>query len=198
MLDRARKLRRILDPVELVEEAPVVDVEVPVDEDVAQGSGTVFAEPGSTISKCMGCILYMKKGSRYNGGGIGVTIVYDTLASVSYIYDDYPIGCTSLDFDYTNAPPNPSFQLGVGKNIREVIGNVGLSPNPASKSVIVHGITENLYRISILNMLGESVIEVRNPHTSDMTIDISKLSPGSYFARFASADQVVTKKLIVK
>jgi len=39
MLDRRRELLGALDPVELVEEAPVVDVEISVDQDVSQADG---------------------------------------------------------------------------------------------------------------------------------------------------------------
>ena len=39
MLDRHRELLGALDPVELVEEAPVVDVEISVDQDVSQTDG---------------------------------------------------------------------------------------------------------------------------------------------------------------
>jgi hypothetical protein len=161
--------------------------------DIEQGGGTVFAEPGSTISHCDGCILYMKKGSKYNGGGIGVTIVYDALASISYIYDDYPIGCTSLNFDYTNAPPNAAHPLGVDKIATLPIN---ISPNPTTGILTVENIPADIIRMSVLNILGESMIELQNPNTSNSIIDISNLAHGSYYIRFVTANSVVTKKII--
>ena len=39
MLDRRRELLGAVDPIELIEEAPVVDVEISVDQDVSQADG---------------------------------------------------------------------------------------------------------------------------------------------------------------
>jgi hypothetical protein len=39
-LDRDRKLGRLVDPAELVEETPMVEIEVAVDQDVAEADGT--------------------------------------------------------------------------------------------------------------------------------------------------------------
>ncbi len=161
--------------------------------EIAQGAGTIFAEPGSTISKCLGCILYMKKGSRYDGGGIGVTIVYDSLASISYIYDDYPIGCSSLNFDYTNAPPNAAHPLGV-TDLTSL--PIKISPNPTTGNITIGGLSSSIESISVMNLIGDRVLELKNPNSSTLTIDLSKQARGIYYIRFASANSVMTKKII--
>jgi hypothetical protein len=47
-----------------------------------------------------------------------------------------------------------------------------------------------------MNVLGETFSEMKNPGAADFTLDLSKLPPGIYVARFASAGSVVTRKII--
>jgi len=53
-----------------------------------------------------------------------------------------------------------------------------------------------LRQIININVLGETVNEFANPGATDFTIDLSKLPPGTYFARFSGEGEVVTRKII--
>jgi len=73
---------------------------------------------------------------------------------------------------------------------------ISLFPNPTNGIVSIKNIPENTLRVSIMNLLGETMMQLNNPHTSDFTLDLSKLVPGTYYIRFSSANSVVTKAII--
>ena len=74
--------------------------------------------------------------------------------------------------------------------------NISLSPNPTNGIVIVHNATSNIMHVTIMNVLGETVSEAANSGAADFTIDLSKLPPGTYFARFAGGGSVITRKIL--
>ncbi len=74
--------------------------------------------------------------------------------------------------------------------------NISLSPNPTTGIISIHNEPENLRSVAIMNVLGEKVLELANPHTSDFSIDLSKFVQGMYYARFLSGSSVVTKKIV--
>ena len=55
---------------------------------------------------------------------------------------------------------------------------------------------ENLTCITVMNILGKKVVEIANPHSSDCTLDFSKLSPGLYYVIFLMGSSVLVKKII--
>ncbi len=71
-----------------------------------------------------------------------------------------------------------------------------LSPNPTAGIISISNASLNTQRISITNILGETVIESANPQTPNFSLDLSKLAPGVYYARFISLNSVVVKKII--
>ena len=160
------------------------------------GSCTIFAEPGSTIlnNGSGSNIIYLKTGASYiNGGGGGNIIVYADGASIPANFS-IAYKCSSLDFDYTNAPPNSAHPLeGV---VNTSLPSLTISPNPTRGIITIQGAPLNDLNISVLNILGETVMELKNSHTSNFTLDLSNLVSGTYYIRFSSANSVVTKKII--
>jgi len=71
-----------------------------------------------------------------------------------------------------------------------------LSPNPTTGKISVHNAPENIQRITIMNVLGEKVLELPHPNTPEFTLDLSELSAGTYFARFSLANEVITRKIM--
>jgi N-acetylneuraminic acid mutarotase len=69
-------------------------------------------------------------------------------------------------------------------------------PNPTNGLISISGLEHDEYNISVRNILGESVLDLKNPPAPDFTLDLSKLLPGTYYIRFASANSVVTKKVV--
>jgi hypothetical protein len=47
-----------------------------------------------------------------------------------------------------------------------------------------------------MNVLGEQIIEMASPKSADFTIDLSKVLPGTYFARFTMSDKIINIKLL--
>jgi N-acetylneuraminic acid mutarotase len=85
------------------------------------------------------------------------------------------------------------------ENVRyEFFKNITIYPNPTTSIITTNGVTENIMNLSISNTLGEKVMDLKNPHNQDFTLDLSKLVPGTYYIRFSSANAVATKKILVK
>jgi hypothetical protein len=72
---------------------------------------------------------------------------------------------------------------------------VSIYPNPTTDIIKAHA-SSNIENIDIQNILGESVMQLKNIHDHDFTLDLSKLVPGTYFIKFVSGSSVVTKKVI--
>ena len=76
-----------------------------------------------------------------------------------------------------------------------VTTNIELSPNPTNGSLTLYNLPASA-QVRIENILGETVMELGNIETSDVTLDLSKLPAGTYFARIVTANSVVTKKIV--
>jgi hypothetical protein len=159
------------------------------------GLDTIFAEPGSTISHADYCILYMKPGSVFKTEYDGTnSVIYGDGASINASSTDFILHCPALDFDYTNAPPNAAHPLdGV---VNTSLPSVTISPNPTSGIISIQGAPPDDLNISVLNLLGETMVQLKNPQTPNFTLDLSKLAAGTYYIRFSSANSVATKKII--
>ena len=82
------------------------------------------------------------------------------------------------------------------KNPSSSESNISLSPNPTTGILSIRNAPENLTGISILNVLGQEVIQMTAPHSADFTIDLSKLPAGMYYARIATEGSVEVRKII--
>ena len=71
-----------------------------------------------------------------------------------------------------------------------------ISPNPTTGIIYVHNAPENLLSVTVLNILGVNIIELNYLHSSNFTLDLSKLVPGTYYIRFSSANSVDTKMVV--
>ncbi|MDP4230373.1 MAG: T9SS type A sorting domain-containing protein [Bacteroidota bacterium] len=157
---------------------------------------TIFAEPGSSISGAYNCVVYAKPGSiltstKYSGSN---AIIYGNGASITPVSSDFTLDCSTFDFDYTNAPPNPAHpHSGVASTSP---ASLTISPNPARGIISIQGAPSSDLNVSVLNLIGETMMQRKNPQTSDFTLDLSKLPAGIYYVRFSSANSVVTKKVV--
>ena len=73
--------------------------------------------------------------------------------------------------------------------------NIGLAPNPTVGSVTVYNAPAGAH-VTIENILGKTVMEVRNTQTSAATLDLSNLPAGTYFAKIMTQNAVVTRKIV--
>ena len=74
--------------------------------------------------------------------------------------------------------------------------NFFLSPNPTTGIITVQNTEQNISHITVSNILGEQMLELVKPNAPEFTLDLSKLPPGIYFARFVMAGEVVTRKIV--
>jgi hypothetical protein len=161
---------------------------------------TIFCESNSTIyDRGGGNVIYLKPGAYYSdlGHGSGSTIIHANGVSIELQKPSYnqEISCPTLDFDYTNAPPNVAHPVESVKNDLSSV-SITFSPNPTKGMLSVKGLPPDIITISVFNTLGEMVLMQKNQSARDFSLDLSKLVAGTYYIRFSSANSVVTKKLI--
>ncbi len=77
---------------------------------------------------------------------------------------------------------------------------ISLYPNPAQNYVnlSVDGEISPNAKVSILNMVGATILKYNMPQSNTIQIDASALNPGVYFLNVTSERGVVSEKLIVK
>jgi hypothetical protein len=73
---------------------------------------------------------------------------------------------------------------------------VETTPNPASGMITVQGIPDNVQSISIMNVLGEVVMQPPVPHSASSTLNVSALPPGIYYLRMIYPAGVTSKKIV--
>jgi hypothetical protein len=155
---------------------------------------TVFAEPGSTVIGVYS-LCYMKPGSVFNTDGGSNRVIFGDGASINARYDDFTFNCPNLNFDYSNAPPNPAHPSSSVKNDLTSVP-ITVSPNPTGGMLSVQGLPSDNITVSVFNTLGQTVMVQKNPPAPDFTLDLSKFVPSVYYIRFSSANSVVTKKIV--
>ncbi len=164
------------------------------------GGDTIFAESGSTISGLTSsgpygndCVIYMKRGSELILPMVTSCVIYGDGANVE-ARSSFTLHCPTLDFDYSNAPPNVAHPSAVRGELKSI--SITLSPNPTRGMVQVQGLPSENTTVSVFNILGEVVEVQKNLRASECTLNLSKLVSGAYYVRISSSSSVVTKKVV--
>ncbi|MDP4237806.1 MAG: T9SS type A sorting domain-containing protein, partial [Bacteroidota bacterium] len=158
---------------------------------------TVFQEPGSTvIARGNESVFYLKTGSSISNEGIYSTFILADGSSITGFdqYMDGKVTCSTLDFDYTDAPPNAAHPLGVVQ--ARTLASLTLTPNPTAGSLTVQNLPLGVSEVTVLNILGESIQEYKNVRSTELTLDLSKFAPGTYYIRFETPNSVITKMVV--
>ncbi|MDP4235836.1 MAG: T9SS type A sorting domain-containing protein [Bacteroidota bacterium] len=87
-------------------------------------------------------------------------------------------------------------QLSVNAAPRSISDQISISPNPTEGIIMLKGAPENASNVSIMNVLGETMIELHNIKGPEFTIDLSGYTPGIYYVRIVSDHSVMTKKIV--
>lgn len=78
------------------------------------------------------------------------------------------------------------------------LNNISIYPNPTSNGAFSISSTEQLKSITVYNVNGQIIQEIKNPNTvTTETYDVNNLSTGFYLVQLASKNGSVTKKVIV-
>ena len=77
--------------------------------------------------------------------------------------------------------------------------NVKMYPNPASDEVTIslYGFDDATATVTVLDKLGRVVMQKENQHEGYLRLSLKNLLSGEHFIQVVTADQVVTKKLLV-
>ena len=78
-----------------------------------------------------------------------------------------------------------------------IANSISVTPNPTTGVISVSNIS-NLLQVLIVDVLGQEVMRVVPNHESSLTLDLSQLPRGNYFARFVTTSSVVTRMIVKK
>jgi len=124
--------------------------------------------------------------------------VYDTFLYISTNNNNY--GATSGISYATYYRPihemTDSTKSGVQSVSQPQADTLEVFPNPATGLVTIRSGSTSILGVSVLNLLGENVLDVPNTHQSDLTLDISKLASGTYFLQIQTANGNVLRKIV--
>jgi N-acetylneuraminic acid mutarotase len=75
---------------------------------------------------------------------------------------------------------------------------LSLSPNPTSGFITIRGGAESVLYVSVANVLGIEVAGSgdREPGSGEISLDLSKLPPGTYFVRITTPEGMVMRKVV--
>jgi hypothetical protein len=120
---------------------------------------------------------------------------------------------SNLHFDYPNLTVSPDciatvegsgseftyiYECGERRMQKYMLGEPlaieSITPNPASQQIEVR--LRGAERLTLLDVLGREVMAI--VPSSDVTLDVSRLSPGTYYARATGAGGVRTARVVVE
>jgi photosystem II stability/assembly factor-like uncharacterized protein len=73
-----------------------------------------------------------------------------------------------------------------------------ITPNPTTGIISISGVSENILSVTVENILGKTIAEFTHPESPSLKLDLSQQPPGTYFARFVTAEAVVVRKITLK
>ncbi len=158
----------------------------------AYGGRTIYAEAGSTIINPSNNVIYLKDGATVTGGS-GV-IIHSPGAGMSGLQYSQALGCSSLSFDYTNAPPYKIMAAGVSGS--ESASRSLIYPNPAT-GIVTIDVPENPSSITLRNDLGATVWHDDARIANHIQFDVSKYSAGVYYVDLHFSNRVSTLRFSV-
>jgi Secretion system C-terminal sorting domain len=71
-------------------------------------------------------------------------------------------------------------------------------PNPAMGTVTILAGGTSIFAVSVLNVLGEDVLDVPNVRESEITLDLSKIPSGTYFLQIQTSSGMQLRKIAIE
>ena len=75
---------------------------------------------------------------------------------------------------------------------------LSIYPNPAGSMVTIISGGTSIFGVSVLNVLGEDVLDMPNLRESELTLDVSKLPSGTYFVHIETSNGSVLRKVVIQ
>lgn len=158
------------------------------------GYDTIYAEPGSIIDSGVGNIVYLNKGAMYSGNSDAM-VIYAEDASASGGSPSFQ--CPDLAFDYTVAPPNFIMHINENESVAPSapVAQLEVSPNPTNGNLTLQNIPMGA-NVMVMNVLGETVQTENARGNTNLSLDLSNFTAGTYYIRIASGNSVTTKSIV--
>jgi photosystem II stability/assembly factor-like uncharacterized protein len=109
----------------------------------------------------------------------------------------------AADYSYSSSTPGGIWRRKLSETGINAVQNpptpdlpINIYPNPTTGIIIVHNAPANILHVTVSSTLGEIVFDLPHPNSPDFTLDLSKLPPGTYFARFSLANEVIMRKIV--
>jgi hypothetical protein len=153
--------------------------------DTLNGSGvnmTYYVESGGVLNLSgIEKIVYLKNGATINCSGIDDTIYYEPGAIIFCSGNGVLIPCSTLQFDYTNAPANGCFS-GTSINEYQVEHDLHFYPNPVNQILNIR--YSGMYSLGIYDIRGKLIRQIQNTaKDTQISTDVSMLAPGIYLLK---------------
>jgi hypothetical protein len=75
---------------------------------------------------------------------------------------------------------------------------LSIYPNPATGTVTIISGGTSIYGITVLDILGEDVLDIPKVNEAELSIDISKLQSGTYFFQIQTSNGSVLRKVVIQ
>jgi len=125
------------------------------------------------------------------GDGVFALGVFDTL-----LYADFDVGTTPELFDRSIPQMVDSTPSAVALT-PQPSDTLSIYPNPASGEVTIISGGSSIYGVSVLDILGEDVMDEPNLRESNVSIDVSKLQSGTYFFEIQTSNGMQFLKVVI-
>jgi hypothetical protein len=173
---------------------------------IGNDNDTFYVEAGATLNMAGGGghVIYLKDGASLpafetTNFADPFIVVYATGASirVDSLPDVMEIPCGSLTFDYTVAPPNVVMGINVNESVAPTapVAQIEISPNPTNGIVTLQNIPLGS-NVMVMNVLGETVQTKTTQSNTNLSLDLSNVTAGTYYIRIASGNSVTTKSIV--
>jgi hypothetical protein len=169
------------------------------------GSNTIFLESGAYLMAGGGSnYVYVPPGAKINlSSGVNTIFYVDTVDIINAGGAPIINKCSSIAYDYTNAPTNGcTFTTAI--NQLDFPNSVSIYPNPGkglfSVSLSQAALASTAQTIAeVYNVLGERVnIGTLNQVRGDYAFNISSCPAGVYILKITSSDKVITRKIVLE
>ena len=157
------------------------------------GSNNIFLEVGATIMAGGGSnTIYCPAGATVNvSSGSNIIYYVNTIDLVSTGGGPTLNQCTSINYDYSNAPtPGCGQTTGIYPERFEL--GINFFPNPSNGTINISGNVNG--ELKIFNALGEEVFNQQISKSSNLQINLPK---GIYFAQLISEEKLYSQKIII-
>ena len=153
-----------------------------------------FLQSGSSILAATQQGIYLSKNNGATWALAATGMLPDTNPAYAFGMIDSTIYISTANGIWKQQRAEIPFSV-ANSSVAEVADHeaIELSPNPTSGTLTIQGAVNS---ITVTNLLGETVLDVPNPHSQEVTLDLSKLPAGTYFARIATADGTIMRKIL--